>query len=286
MVVGVPGIRHMFYIHPKYVHMKWPDFNERQIAVALFKNFTCVQWDFEDYRVLSITDITDREGNELIARILNHSEKIFVGHSQKVCLMNSQKQMKMVDTEYFKLFMQDDEHITFIDPVQFVIDCYPEDKWDDLFAALNGESIRPPKTYLLRWNPAISSFKIEHYLDAIKNYPEGFCTNWSVYEWEDAHKGDRFYMVRVGDGNTGVVYLGEFLSEPYEGEDWAGMGKKRYYVDIDCMYATHPDERPLLTTEELQAAIPEIDWTKGHSGQLLTDEQAEKLNNLWFSRID
>ncbi len=88
-------------------------------------------------------------------------------------------------------------------------------------------------------------------------------------------------MLRVGEGNTGIVFHGEFLSDPYEGGDWAGRGKKRHYVDINCMDAADPDKRPLATVEELQKAIPEIDWVKGHSGQLLTEEQAEKLDGLF-----
>ena len=75
-----------------------------------------------------------------------------------------------------------------------------------------------------------------------------------------------------------------FVFEPFEDEDWAGRGQKRHYVEISCYYATEPEERPLLTIEELQAVLPEIDWKKGHSGQLLTAEQAEKLDELWNTK--
>ena len=105
--------------------------------------------------------------------------------------------------------------------------------------------------------------------------------DWSVYEWEDAHKGDRYYMLRVGEGNTGIVFHGEFLSDPYEGGVWAGNGKNRHYVDICCLDAVDPDNRPLITLEELQNAIPEIDWVKDHSGQLLTKEEGDILDELF-----
>jgi len=137
------------------------------------------------------------------------------------------------------------------------------------------------KSYLLRWNPAISSFTMDAYMDAINQYPGGFTIDWSVYEWEEAHAGDWFCMVRVGEGETGIVFVGDFISEPYEDKDWAGQpGKKRHYVDLDCWYPVNPEDGPLVSMKELQEAIPEIDWNHGHSGVLLTDEQAEKVHSL------
>ncbi len=280
-VIGVQGIHHPFFIHPKYVHMKWPEYDNVQIAMALFENFTQIQWEFEDYRVVSKADITDREGNEFTARILNHSEKIFIGQSQKVCLMNSQKQVKMLDVEDFKAFMKDDEHIGYVDCVQFVLDCYPEDKWDSLVDALPGEFMTSPKTYLLRWNPTISSFKLDSYRKAIKEYPDGFGSDWSIYEFEKAKKGDMYYMLRTGDDNPGIVWRGTFTSDPYEGEDWAGSNRKRMYVNFETQEFEDPDTPLPISIEKLESAIPDIDWHKGHSGQLLTEEQSDKLYNLW-----
>ncbi len=140
---------------------------------------------------------------------------------------------------------------------------------------------RQPKTYLLRWNPGISSFKLDDYIKGVVDYEGWFAMNWSIYEYEDAHEGDRYYMLRTGEGNTGIVWRGIFTSEPYQSHDWAGTSKKRYYVDIECMDATHPDERPHMTIPELQAAVPDIDWTRGHSGELLTPAQANTLDALW-----
>ncbi len=140
---------------------------------------------------------------------------------------------------------------------------------------------KKPKTYLLRWNPAISSSKLDDYRDAVIRFNRYFRYDWSIYEYEEAQEGDRYYMVRVGQGNTGILWRGEFLSDPYKGRDWAGTSRQRYYVDISCEDAVLPEERPHMTTEELQEAIPEIDWTQGHSGELITDSQAEKLDEMW-----
>ena len=70
------------------------------------------------------------------------------------------------------------------------------------------------QTFILMWNPAISSATMEYHQYCIENFDnESF--NWSVYEWEKAHEGDRFYLVRVGEGKTGIVMSGIFTSEPY-----------------------------------------------------------------------
>ena len=138
-----------------------------------------------------------------------------------------------------------------------------------------------PKTYLLRWNPTFSSFTLENYREATTKYPDGFGMNWSVYEWEEAHKGDRYYMLRTGDEKAGMVFCGYFTSEPYTGDDWAGKGMQRHYMDMACLECVHPDQKPPIDIETLEKAIPGIDWRRGHSGQLLSEEDARILDELW-----
>ena len=136
-------------------------------------------------------------------------------------------------------------------------------------------------TYLLRWNPGISSFKLDEYRHALSECPKGFGFNWSVYEWENAHEGDRFYMLRTGDEYAGIVFRGVFTSNPYAGDDWAGKGKPRHYMDMFCQDCQPADERPPINIDVLEKVIPDIDWRRGHSGQLLTKEDAAKLDDLW-----
>ncbi len=134
-------------------------------------------------------------------------------------------------------------------------------------------------TFIMRWNPSISSSKIEEFREAMTKWPQGFCYNWSIYEWEHAHAGDEYYMIRVGDGPCGLVYHGRFLSDPYKADDWAGTTRKRYYVDITIEDPCDPDQ-PCISIEKLDAEIPEIEWGHGHSGQQITPEQAKKLAKL------
>ena len=138
-----------------------------------------------------------------------------------------------------------------------------------------------PKKYLMRWNPTISSFTEIDYEKCLENMERGmFRMNWSIYDWEEARVGDIFYMMRVGDKKAGIVFSGLIASNPYVQDDWAGTSKRRLYVDLVCMNAVAPDEKPMVSLDILQTVIPEINWAKGHSGVLLSDTVAEKIAGL------
>lgn len=139
-----------------------------------------------------------------------------------------------------------------------------------------------PKKYLMRWNPAISSFTEKDYETCVANSVHGmFRINWSIYDWQEARRGDLFYMMRTGDDKAGIVFNGHFLSDPYPSDDWAGTTKRRMYVDMICMNPAEPGGKPLISLEKLQESIPSFEWAKGHSGALLSDEVDAKLDELW-----
>ncbi len=277
--IGVSGFKNEFHVMPEYIKGSMPDADAKELTLKAYEDFAAIQWNYDDYSYMSRAEMTAPDGEQFVARLLtNH--KGFAKVCQKVALCHG-REVKLVDIDEFFAKTKDNHYVKRLDYAQFVIDEMPEKEWNQFYELFDAEPIRSPKTYILRWNPGISSFKMENYRDALERFPGGFKIDWSIYEWKQARKGDRYYMLRVGEGNTGIVFHGEFLSDPYEGGDWAGRGKKRHYVDINCMDAADPDKRPLATVEELQKAIPEIDWVKGHSGQLLTEEQAEKLDGLF-----
>ena len=138
-----------------------------------------------------------------------------------------------------------------------------------------------PRHYLMRWNPSISSFTEKDYEKCVANMEHGmFRLNWSIYDWEEARRGDMFYMMRVGDDKAGIVFSGQFVTDPYPADDWGGSTKRRMYVDMVCMNAAEPDAAPLITLEELQKAIPSFDWSRGHSGVLMANKVTDELAKL------
>lgn len=142
--------------------------------------------------------------------------------------------------------------------------------------------IRQPQTFVMRWNPEISSHKVVDFEHAMEDfYDDGFYYDWSIFDYEKVHVGDRFFMLKVGNGNTGIVMSGIIVSLPYKDEDWSGKGRDVRYVRMipDCM--VHPDKTEIISTQSLDEELPGVNWNEGHSGVLLTNEQAGKFDELW-----
>lgn len=146
-------------------------------------------------------------------------------------------------------------------------------------------AMRKQKTFILKWNPEISSVRTDlwHFWKKHQNFVEA---NWSVWDYKKAQVGDRFFMVKVGNGVTGIVMEGSFASKPVLGEDWSGKGRKVYYCDLDINYIMDPEIDPIISTDDLTEAIPNFDWTKGHSGEILENEDADKLDELFKNFLE
>lgn len=144
------------------------------------------------------------------------------------------------------------------------------------------------KTFILFWNPAISTWKLEDCKSMIDREESfnSFDSIWSVWEHEQAHEGHRFFMVRCGEGNTGICESGHFSSEPHRGEDWSGKGREVYYVELDIDVMIDTESCPILTTDILQREMPDFDWTGGHSGRVLPAKYEEKIESLWNKFLD
>ncbi|MCM1517329.1 MAG: hypothetical protein NC117_01630 [Pseudoflavonifractor sp.] len=135
-------------------------------------------------------------------------------------------------------------------------------------------------TFLLRWNPAISSFDDKDLMHLIEYYPFA-PLNWSIWDYHMANAGDSFYMMRVGDNLPGIMMSGCFSSNPRKAQDWSGKGRPTFYCDLNIGYVADPSSMPFIPLSVLQKEIPEFGWASGHSGILLEKSVANKLDELW-----
>lgn len=144
------------------------------------------------------------------------------------------------------------------------------------------------KTFIMRWNPEISNHKIVDFEDGMESFFEhDFYYDWSIWDYKDVQVGDKFFMVKVGNGNTGIVMQGTIISKPYKDNDWSGKGREVRYVRMNPECMIHPNNADLLlSTQELDSAIPGIKWNEGHSGILLNNEQAQQLDIAWDSYLE
>lgn len=53
------------------------------------------------------------------------------------------------------------------------------------------------------------------------------------------------------------------------------------FLKMDCYDSVPADQKPPVDIEILEKEIPENDWRKGHSGEILNDAQSAKLEEVW-----
>ena len=143
------------------------------------------------------------------------------------------------------------------------------------------------KTFLMRWEADDDSFTDDDLEVFMRDMENGsFHMDWLISDWEEARRGDFFYMIRTGDDRAGIVMNGQIISDPYPVESLSGDFDHAMCVDVVCMNVVEPGGEPHISLKELQTAIPEFDWEKGQSGELLTGEVAKKLAALWSPDTD
>lgn len=276
----VEGVFETYRIYGRFLKDKYPGLDRRSLAIAAMDDFTSLQTAALLLERFGGASITSQEGEEHKAMVIYNRDGI--GTVEERFILQTTSGVKLTTPHDFFETCAGCECISRIDAVTFIMKQMPKDEWDAICIAVPGDFLSEPRTFLLRWNPAISSFRLDEYEDVLTRFKGEWQMDWSVRDWKEARKGDRFFMLREGDGvNPGIIFRGLFASDPYEDDDWRGTDTKRHYVEIECWDARRPDEAPWITPEELDDYDPGPDWRNGHSGELLTPEQANRLEGLW-----
>lgn len=138
-------------------------------------------------------------------------------------------------------------------------------------------------TYIFMWNPAISSFTRERY---VQEFEMGAFTDWSIREYEHVKPGDEFYMFICGDINA-LIAWGKIMSWPYNDDDWSNQGRKNiHYVNLKTLVSVNPfTADSLLTSDFLASEMPDFQWHGGSAGRLLPKDYAQKLRKFFKQYI-
>ena len=139
-------------------------------------------------------------------------------------------------------------------------------------------------TFIFIWNTETSNITIEEYIDSIKYFYIGHYER-KIHDWKEAKIGDRFYVIKVGEDNVGIVMAGKFSSHPFIASNWSEKGKKPYMIELEPSFMINPETMPLLTIEELSTAIPNFMWRGGYSGRKLEIDQAKTLENVFSNYL-
>ena len=282
----VAGAVRDFHLNPsKYIGR---DEATNKIGDA-FDDLVTIQWaNLDAVNVREEKRHVSEEEELSSIRIVDNQEDVFIGACQYVGMMKGNT-CKMVKFEDFCHLMEKQDEFQLLDEAQALLNKMDVEQWNELFDRAGGivrENFR--KTFIMRWNTDISNYTLSEFEDAMEDFfDEGFYYDWSIWDYQKAHIGDHFYMIRTGEGINGVVMRGTIIGNPYPDEDWSGKGRKVYYIRMSLTNMIHPERTPLLlTTDELLEAIPDFNWKEGHSGEILSDSQADKLEEVWRDYIE
>ena len=284
--LAINGINNTLNINLKTLRQEMPGASASQIVDHVIDRLIALQWDYLDYHGTWCFSLGEG-GNRRVFVKIDNSEDVIVPFCNTVILFLHATPVVISQSDFYSLAVES-PYVEAVDSLQLAMRQMPPNDWEDLWFAAAQKANFHPKTYLLRWNPEISSFSRDAYAGmTAKN--NDFAMDWSIHEWQDAKLGDFFFMVCVGkeseaDGTAGVVFRGEIVTPPYLAPDWnEGNGARpfRHYVDISCRHCAPADGEPCISLAQLNEAIPEIDWGHGHSGVLLSPDVAARLSELW-----
>ena len=277
----ITGVNRDFHLNPSLYR--------DQNAEDVYRTFTSLQWtNLEAFNVREEKRHISEDEDLCTLRVIDNTQDVFVGACKYIGMMQANT-CKMVAFNDFCQLLEGCEEFRQMDAAQFLLDKMEEDDWDRLYEKANGiiwENFR--KTFIMRWNTDISNYKLSEFEEAMHDFDDdGFYYDWSIWDYQKVHIGDRFYMIRTGEGKNGVVMRGTIIGTPYPDEDWSGKGRKVYYIRMGLSHIIHPDKSPkLLTVKELADGVADFNWETGHSGEMLTDEQAARLEDVWQNYIE
>lgn len=144
--------------------------------------------------------------------------------------------------------------------------------------------------HILRWNPAVSSFTEDTFLEGLDRLDRDgtALTSWSLYDWDAVRPGDWAVFARVGGedpATDGIAGICRMASPPYEAPSWRGNGTTDHYAEIDLRLLNAPAATGLLAAPELDALFPLIDWHGGHSGVPIPPDTAARLALVVADRL-
>lgn len=279
--VVITGVTRDFHLEPSKYYGK--------DVMDAFNDFTSLQWT--NLNAVNVREekrhITDDEELSSI-RVVNNTEDVFIGACRYVGMMRGST-CRMIVFEDFCELMKGQEGFQRVDAAQILLGKMEEDVWNNLFDEAQGilrDNFR--KTFIMRWNTDISNYKLCEFEEAMDDFADDFFYyEWSIWDYQKVHWGDKFYMIRTGKGKHGVVMRGTIIGMPYPDEDWSGKGRRVYYVRMRLSHMIHPEKvLLLLTTDDLGKAIPEFNWEEGHSGVILDDAIAKQLDDLWHDYVE
>lgn len=142
------------------------------------------------------------------------------------------------------------------------------------------------KTFILKWNPATTAYNAEQFHNDLQEIADGgnVDISWPVSDYTRVQHGDRFLLIREGEGNSGIAMAGYFCSDAFIDDEWEGEGS-RFIADIDPLVWVDVEAAPCVSLDELKKTVPEFNWDGAPSGTFIDDGLAAKVEHLWLNYL-
>lgn len=143
-------------------------------------------------------------------------------------------------------------------------------------------------TYLFTWNPNKWDWTdLQESIERLETvgYVE---RRWSCGNSKSIKKGDRVFLIRLGEEPKGIMGSGYAKSSYYVASHWDGTkGKTANYIDIEFEILINPAENTLFDKESLES-IDKTNvqqWFPQQSGISIKPELVEDLEANWFNFV-
>ena len=108
--------------------------------------------------------------------------------------------------------------------------------------------------------------------------------DWSINNPTGVEEGIDFHIIKIGEGNCGLVISGFVLSNCRYDEEYKRYCRWNYKTDCEVTLAIreifHPDRSEIVTLEEIQEALQNIQFDGSRSEFILNNEQSTFLWKL------
>lgn len=123
--------------------------------------------------------------------------------------------------------------------------------------------------------------------DVIKNHDYYHIPSWPVYTPDEIYHWGRFYMLYNSGGRRFIMMKGKFESaarrDLYSRE---GNPHQRSWVGLDIEQFIHYKRGPILEASLLSKAIPTVDWWGDYQELVLTEEESERMEQVWEKHVE
>lgn len=94
-------------------------------------------------------------------------------------------------------------------------------------------------------------------------------------------------MLYIAPQSRFVMMTGKFESDPHRDLcSWEGNPHQRNWVELNIEQFIHYKRGPVLEASLLSKAIPTVDWWGDHQELVLTEDESERMEQVWEKHVE